>query len=63
MDPGANGGPKSLTLGPIDMPAGGTFEIGTQIIFLKIDGFLKGWITPLKGTYDSTAQYSFNFTF
>ena len=34
------------------MPLGSTFEIGTQIILLKIDGFLKGWIlniTPLKG--------------
>ena len=33
------------------MPLGSTFEIGTQIILLKIDGFLKGWIldiTPLK---------------
>ena len=32
------------------MPLGSTFEIGTQIILLKIDGFLKGWIlniTPL----------------
>ena len=34
------------------MPLGSTFEIGTQIILSKIDGFLKGWIlniTPLKG--------------
>ena len=34
------------------MPVGSTFEIGTQIILSKIDGFLKGWIlniTPLKG--------------
>ena len=33
------------------MPLGSTFEIGTQIILSKIDGFLKGWIlniTPLK---------------
>ena len=33
------------------MPSGSTFEIGTQNILLKIDGFLKGWIlniTPLK---------------
>ena len=33
------------------MPLRSTFEIGTQIILLKIDGFLKGWIlniTPLK---------------
>ena len=33
------------------MPMGSTFEIGTQIILLKIDGFLKGWIlniNPLK---------------
>ena len=33
------------------MPLRSTFKIGTQIIFLKIDGFLKGWIlniTPLK---------------
>jgi hypothetical protein len=44
MDPGGQ------TLEPIDMPTGGTFEIGTQIILLKIDGFLRGWIlsiTPL----------------
>ena len=36
------------------MPLGSTFEIGTQIILLKIDGFLKGWIlniTPLKGQW------------
>ena len=34
-----------------EMPPGGTFENGTQIILLKINGFLKGWIlniTPLK---------------
>ena len=34
------------------MLLGSTFEIGTQIILSKIDGFLKGWIlniTPLKG--------------
>ena len=34
----------------MDMPPGGTFEIGTQIISLQIDGFLRGWIlniTPL----------------
>ena len=34
------------------MPLRSTFEIGTQIILSKIDGFLKGWIlniTPLKG--------------
>jgi hypothetical protein len=37
--PGAHGGPKGLTLGPIDMPTGGIFEIGRQIILLKIDGF------------------------
>ena len=33
------------------MPMISTFEISTQIILLKIDGFLKGWIlniTPLK---------------
>ena len=33
------------------MPMRSTFEINTQIILLKIDGFLKGWIlniTPLK---------------
>ena len=33
------------------MPLRSTFEIGTQIILLQIDGFLKGWIlniTPLK---------------
>ena len=32
------------------MPMRSTFEISTQIILLKIDGFLKGWIlniTPL----------------
>ena len=33
------------------MPMRSTYEISTQIILLKIDGFLKGWllnITPLK---------------
>ena len=33
------------------MPLESTFEIGTQIILSKNDGFLKGWIldiTPLK---------------
>ena len=33
------------------MPPGSTFEIGTQIILLQIDRFLRGWIlniTPLK---------------
>ena len=33
------------------MPMRSTFEISTQIILLKNDGFLKGWIlniTPLK---------------
>ena len=33
------------------MPMRSTFEINTQIILLKIDGFVKGWIlniTPLK---------------
>ena len=33
------------------MPIRSTFEISTQIILIKIDGFLKGWIlniTPLK---------------
>ena len=37
--------------GPIDIPQGSTIEIGTQIILLQIDGFLRGWIlniTPLK---------------
>ena len=37
----------------VDSPA--TFEIGTQIILLKIDRFLKGWIlniTPLKANND-----------
>ena len=42
---------KISKFGQLDMPSGSTFEIGTQIILLKIDGFLKGWIlniTPLK---------------
>ena len=42
---------KISKFGWFDMPLGSTFEIGTQIILLKIDGFLKGWIlniTPLK---------------
>ena len=44
---------KGPTFGPMamDMLLGGTFEIGTQIILLQIDGFLRGWIlniTPLK---------------
>ena len=33
---------KISKFGRFDMPLGSTFEIGTQIIFLKIDGFLKG---------------------
>ena len=44
------------------MPLRSTFEIGTQIILLKIDGFLKGWIldiTPLKeGNIDFQALIS-----
>ena len=42
---------KISKFGWFDMPLGSTFEIGTQIILSKIDGFLKGWIlniTPLK---------------
>ena len=42
---------KISKCGWFDMPLRSTFEIGTQIILLKIDGFLKGWIlniTPLK---------------
>ena len=42
---------KISKFGWFDMPMGSTFEIGTQIILLKIDGFLKGWIlniNPLK---------------
>ena len=42
---------KISKCGWFDMPFRSTFEIGTQIILLKIDGFLKGWIlniTPLK---------------
>ena len=42
---------KISKFGRFDLPLGRTFEIGTQIILLKIDGFLKGWtlnITPLK---------------
>ena len=41
---------KISKCGWFDMPLRSTFEIGTQIILLKIDGFLKGWIlniTPL----------------
>ena len=33
-----------------------TFEISTQMVLLKIDGFLKGWIlniTPLKVSVDT----------
>ena len=41
MDPGAYGGPKGPTLGLMVMPTDGTFEIGTQIIWLQIDGFLQ----------------------
>ena len=43
---------KISKCGWFDMPLRSTFEIGTQIILSKIDGFLKGWIlniTPLKG--------------
>ena len=42
---------KISKCGQFDMPLGSAFEIGAQIILLKIDGFLKGWnsnITPLK---------------
>ena len=42
---------KILKCGWFDIPLRSTFEIGIQIILLKIDGFLKGWIlniTPLK---------------
>ena len=42
---------KISKCGWFDKPLRSTFEIGTQIILLKIDGFLKGWIlniTPLK---------------
>ena len=42
------------------MPLRSTFEIGTQIILLKIDGFLKGWIlniTPLKAKALKKRQY------
>ena len=49
---GINQVQKISKFGQFDMPLGSTFEIGTQIILLKIDGFLKGWIlniTPLKG--------------
>ena len=43
---------KISKCGWFDMPFRSTFEIGTQIILSKIDGFLKGWIlniTPPKG--------------
>ena len=46
---------KFSECGQFDMPSRSTFEIGTQIILLKIDGFLKGWIlnvTPLKILFD-----------
>ena len=45
---------KISKCGWFDMPLRSTFEIGTQIILLKIDGFLKGWIlniTPLKDIF------------
>ena len=32
---------KISKFGRIDMPSGGTFEIGTQNILLQIDGFLQ----------------------
>ena len=32
---------KGPTLGPMDMPLSGIFEIGTQFILLQIDGFLQ----------------------
>ena len=35
---------KISKFGRFDIPLGSTFEIGTQTILLKIDGFLKGWI-------------------
>ena len=45
---------KISKCGWFDMPMRSTFEIGTQIILLKFDGFLKGWIlniTPLKALW------------
>ena len=39
--------PGGPSLGPIDMPTGGSFEIGTQIILIKIDRFLRGWILSI----------------
>ena len=57
------------------MPMRSTFEISTQIILLKIDGFLKGWIlniTPLKNLdgicispnlYDSSTNLDQTFAF
>ena len=52
------------TFGPMDMPPGNTFEIGTQIILLQIDGFLRGWIlsiTPLNYFNLSLSQEHFLF--
>ena len=48
-----------------------TFEISTQMVLLKIDGFLKGWIlniTPLKAQLqtwicDQNSGLFFNYTF
>ena len=43
------------------IPMRSTFEISTQIILLKIDGFLKGWIlniTPLKVSLFKMISYS-----
>ena len=48
------------------MPMRSTFEISTQIILLKIDGFFKGWIlniTPLKAlnlTYHQSLMIALN---
>ena len=51
---------KISKCGWFDMPMRSTFEINTQILLLKIDGFLKGWIlniTPLKSQLGRKASY------
>ena len=46
------------------MTLGSTLEIGTQIILLKIDGFVEGWIlhiTPLNVKLDLYVKHILSF--
>ena len=44
---------KISKFGWLDMPSGSTFKIGTKIILLKIERFLKGWILNINPLKDS----------